>query len=196
MSTTITSDNGVEIKVAQLGMGVVHPEGITSIWARLSDAQRVELAAALDPGRRGLHVRLDNQASTLATYRRELDAEVIRADRAEREWGAWKARAEQAEKRGDDWEQRAHEWMKRAEPAPAVTRADIEKAMADAAPGLVPYGACVDAVHALVSGSDPVEKKARELYRAATPDARWETVADEYRRIAAHVLEQEASSDE
>ena len=35
---------------------------------------------------------------------------------------------------------------------------------------------------------DPVEAKARELYRAATPDARWETVADEYRRIARHVL--------
>ena len=39
---------------------------------------------------------------------------------------------------------------------------------------------------------DPIEEKARELYRAATPDARWETVADEYRRIAAHVLGQEA----
>ena len=39
---------------------------------------------------------------------------------------------------------------------------------------------------------NPVEEKARELYRAATPDARWETVADEYRRIARHVLGQEA----
>lgn len=40
---------------------------------------------------------------------------------------------------------------------------------------------------------DTVEAKARELYRAATPDARWETVADEYRRIAAHVLGLEAA---
>ncbi|MCT1710730.1 hypothetical protein M3B38_01845 [Dietzia cinnamea] len=43
---------------------------------------------------------------------------------------------------------------------------------------------------------DPILDKARELYRAATPDARWETVADEYRRIARHVLGQEASSHE
>lgn len=40
---------------------------------------------------------------------------------------------------------------------------------------------------------DTVEAKARELYRVATPDARWETVADEYRRIARHVLGQEAT---
>ena len=40
--------------------------------------------------------------------------------------------------------------------------------------------------------ADPVEEKAREMYRAATPGARWETVADEYRRIARHVLGQEA----
>lgn len=39
---------------------------------------------------------------------------------------------------------------------------------------------------------DPIEAKARELYRAVTPDARWETVADEYRRIAEYVLGQEA----
>lgn len=38
-----------------------------------------------------------------------------------------------------------------------------------------------------------VEEKARELYQAAMPDARWETVADEYRRIARHVLGQEQS---
>ena len=41
--------------------------------------------------------------------------------------------------------------------------------------------------------ADREEEKARELYRAATPDARWETVADEYRRIAAHVLGLEAA---
>lgn len=51
MSTTITSENDVEIRVGKLGVGVVHPEGVASIWARLSDAQRVQLAAALDPGR-------------------------------------------------------------------------------------------------------------------------------------------------
>ena len=69
----------------------------------MSDAQRVELAAALDPGRRGLHVRLDNQAATLATYRRECDEAlrkkgemVDRAVRAERERDEWKARAEAA----------------------------------------------------------------------------------------------------
>lgn len=38
---------------------------------------------------------------------------------------------------------------------------------------------------------DPIEAKARELYRAVTPDARWETVADEYRRIARYVLGRE-----
>lgn len=42
---------------------------------------------------------------------------------------------------------------------------------------------------------DPVEAKARELYQAATPDARWETVADEYRRIARHVLGPEADGE-
>ncbi|MDV6299972.1 hypothetical protein R3P82_12715 [Dietzia maris] len=47
MSTTIKSENGVGISVGQLGISVVHPEGITSIWARLSPEQRGELAAAL-----------------------------------------------------------------------------------------------------------------------------------------------------
>ena len=104
MSTKITADNGAEIQVGQLGITVDHPEGIASIWARLSDAQRVELAAALDSGRRGLHVRLDNQAATLATYRCEREEALRkkgeafdRAVRAERERDAAVARAEQAE---------------------------------------------------------------------------------------------------
>ena len=56
---------------------------------------------------------------------------------------------------------------------------------------LARYEAVARAIEA-EQAENPVEDKARELYRAATPDARWETVADEYRRIAAHVLGQEA----
>lgn len=103
MSKKITAENGAGFEVGQLGITVVHPEGIATIYARLTDAQRVELAAALDPGRRGLHVRLDNQAATLATYRRERDEALRkkgeafdRAVRAERERDEWKARAEAA----------------------------------------------------------------------------------------------------
>ena len=54
----------------------------------------------------------------------------------------------------------------------------------------IEYEALARAIEA-EAAIDPIEKKARELYRVATPDTRWETVADEYRRIAAHVLEQE-----
>lgn len=53
MSTTITSENDVEIRVGKLGVGVVHPEGVASIWARLTPEQRSALADALDPGRPG-----------------------------------------------------------------------------------------------------------------------------------------------
>lgn len=47
MITKITADNAATIEVGQLGITVVHPEGITSIWARLTPEQRAELAAAL-----------------------------------------------------------------------------------------------------------------------------------------------------
>ncbi|MCY1656393.1 hypothetical protein OVA21_04045 [Dietzia sp. SL131] len=53
MSTKITADNGAEIQVGQLGITVDHPEGIASIWARLSHEQRSALADALAPGRQG-----------------------------------------------------------------------------------------------------------------------------------------------
>ena len=313
MIKIITSDNGIELEVCSLGIAVVDHEEQTETWARLSDAQRVELAAALDPGRRGLLVRLDNQAATLATYRRECDEAlrkkgemVDRAVRAERERDAAVARAEQAEKRHtwpkvtptghtyveprtyealrhehdnaaqaaveswaadecppeptwemvgsahreverlqrecDEWKARADNLDKqlakvmsdyqdledereeiadqfatfRAEIVAeavtarksAVTRADIEKAVnachwwhpSAAEARLVALGKITDAVCKVVGVEaeqdvDPVESRARELYRAATPDARWETVADEYRRIAAHVLEQEAGDE-
>lgn len=219
MSTKITADNGATIEVGQLGITVVHPEGITSIWARLSDAQRVELAAALDPGRRGLHVRLDNQAKTLATFQRERDEALDWAKRAEDARDTAATRAEQLERevskvegRASEWSIKAQQWRERAEAAeartaPAVTRADVVDAVngsrrAGREPddqGFVPIhpGEAIDHLCALFGieaeqAVDPVEEKARELYRAATPDARWETVADEYRRIARHVLGQEA----
>lgn len=120
MSTNITSDNGIELEVCSLGIAVVNHEEETETWARLTDAQRVELAAALDPGRRGLLVRLDNQAATLATYRRERDEAlrkkgemVDRAVRAERERDEWKARAEQAENARDTVATRAGQLEKR-----------------------------------------------------------------------------------
>lgn len=134
---------------------------------------------------------------------------VDRAVRAERERDAAVERAEKAEQlipayamvdvwmalgrdsiHFDDWYDEhgyADAWaeltaaVREARTAPAVTRADIEKAMADAAPGLVPYGACVDAVHALVSGSDPavpephrsgLDMTLRELIREAMSEAR------------------------
>ena len=51
VTATITSENGAAIAVSQFGVSVVHPEGITSIWARLTADQRRALAEALDPGR-------------------------------------------------------------------------------------------------------------------------------------------------
>ena len=54
---------------------------------------------------------------------------------------------------------------------------------------LARYEAVARAIEA-VQDVDPVAEKARELYRAATPDAQWESVANEYRRIAAYVLGQ------
>lgn len=47
MSKKITADNGAEIKVGQLGITIDHPEGIASIWARLTGEQRTDLADAL-----------------------------------------------------------------------------------------------------------------------------------------------------
>ena len=86
-----------------------------------------------------------------------------------------------------------------AQPAPEVTRDDIENQLRIAyESGNHPIERIRVATAAVcdlfgVEAVDPVEEKARELYRAATPDARWETVADEYRRIARHVLGQEAT---
>ncbi|WP_206474700.1 hypothetical protein [Dietzia sp. KRD202] len=51
MSTKITAENAATIEVGQLGITVVHPEGIASIWARLTAEQRTKLAAALAPER-------------------------------------------------------------------------------------------------------------------------------------------------
>lgn len=51
MSTKIAADNGATIEVGQLGITVVHPEGIASIWARLAPEKRRALADALDPAR-------------------------------------------------------------------------------------------------------------------------------------------------
>ena len=139
MSKIITSDNGIELEVCSLGIAVVNHEEETETWARLTDVQRVELAAALDPGRRGLHVRLDNQAATLATYRRELDEADARAEQAcserneaerregamERERDAAVARAEQAGRelaRVNDELDRA-----RAEAVEAKARAEADR---------------------------------------------------------------------
>ena len=171
---------------------------------------------------------------------RGADSLLYRAERAERQRDEWKARAGAAE----------------ARTAPAVSRADVEKAIRyeflDWEGQLeARISRAVNQTWNLVSGADPAvhvvresdlpaarvdgdyyvvasakgdykwpqhgpswwagraqdalakaarytalarlaadreEEKARELYRAATPDARWETVADEYRRIARHVL--------
>ena len=162
-------------------------------------------------------------------------------ERLQRERDEWKARAEAAEREASTWRtstesahsdflQAAHdrdEWKARAENLerefaefkgnanrlnfPAVTRADIDRALIDVTSNAMNYPTpsqmlgkdtgplrrkCVDAMCDLLGIEaeqvvDPVESKARELYRAVMPDARWETVADEYRRIAAHVIEQE-----
>ena len=87
-----------------------------------------------------------------------------------------------------------------ARTTPAVTRADVAEALSRCInPEMwnVTFPSVVSEVCDLFGveagqATDPVEEKARELYRAATPDAQWETVADEYRRIAAHVLGEES----
>ena len=85
----------------------------------------------------------------------------------------------------------------KARTAPAVTRAGVKNAI-DTCFALAPKintqvisDAVCDFLGVEAEPADPVEEKARELYRAATPDAQWETVANEYRRIAAHILRQE-----
>ena len=141
-----------------------------------------------------------------------LDAAVARAEQAEHARDTAATRAKQLERevlkvegRASEWSIKAKEWQGRAEAAesratPAVSRADVAEALARCInpeewnvtfPALVNEMCDLFGVEA-EQAVDPVEKKARELYRVATPDARWETVADEYRRIAAHVLGQEA----
>ena len=172
------------------------------LWAAIRDELRREYPSATDHD----HRKLDLAASASVDAVREklnahcpkpqpydqggvrgADSLLYRAERAERERDAAVARAEAAE----------------ARTAAAVSSADIEKAIQSCCI-VRPYEddvmyVAVAEVHeslcrAIEAGQavDPVEEKARELYRAATPDARWETVADEYRRIAAHVLGQEA----
>lgn len=131
MSTNITAENGASIEVGQLGITVVHPEGIATIYARLTDAQRVELAASLDPGRRGLHVRLDNQAKTLATFQRERDKweekyldtdEALHQARASLDEAckvaqSYKVHPYQATERAEAAERERDKWKARAEAA-------------------------------------------------------------------------------
>ncbi|WP_440221194.1 hypothetical protein [Dietzia sp. MNB45] len=76
MSTKITADNGAEIKVGQLGITVDHPEGIASIWARLSPEQRRALADALNPDHGGQWTR-DDLPSVMDLVKASVDATAI-----------------------------------------------------------------------------------------------------------------------
>ena len=141
---------------------------------------------------------------------RERDAAVARAEQAERDRDEADRRTAAAEADRDRWKlhhdrvdgqwAKAEREVTTLRSAGAVTRADIEKAVRsafkvwgyDRVTGqewevLARIRPLFDRIEA-EQPADPVEEKARELYRAATPDARWETVADEYRRIARHVL--------
>lgn len=133
----------------------------------------------------------------------ELKARTERdlAEAAERERDEWKARAEAAE----------------ARTAPAVSRADIDRALINVTSNAMNYPTpsqmlgkdtgplrkkCVDAMCDLLGieaeqAVDPVEAKAIALWRAGYPNSprTWEEVGnarDAYRRMAAHVLGQEA----
>mgnify|MGYP001761391338 CR=1 FL=1 len=107
---------------------------------------------------------------------------AARADKANGERDEWKVRAASAV----TFEQRNavadHLWNAMVGSAKSVVRDVVAQAFVAAG-----IEVAVEAEQTV----DPIEEKARELYRAATPDARWETVADEYHRIARHVLGQE-----
>ncbi|MBB1034627.1 hypothetical protein G6031_09525 [Dietzia sp. CQ4] len=100
MSTSITSENGAAIAVSQFGISVVHPEGITSIWARLSSEQRHALAGALQGRKPGdeyvdwkamyemadrkcneLRSLIEGQKANVTEAQRERDAAIQRVAR-------------------------------------------------------------------------------------------------------------------
>ncbi|MFI8590132.1 hypothetical protein [Dietzia maris] len=182
MSTKITAENAATIEVGQLGITVVHPEGIASIWARLTAEQRAKLAAALAPERtpivEGRHVHgitttgyvgdapinpADCDRTTVYTgeCRNFADTEWIRFDSGRRrspdprDGNTWLIDANN----GSFW--MADDKVRNLVPlvpaaAPAVSRADIEKAIL---PHILGPGNgtqdLIDDVHALLSGSDP-----------------------------------------
>lgn len=177
MSTKITTENGAGFKVGQLGITVVHPEGIATIWARLSLDQRRDLAESLVPGRDFSGV---DWRSMYDQARSERDAAVYAYDKAERERDEWKARAEAAE----------------ARTTPAVTRAGVKNAI-DTCFALAPKintqvisDAVCDFLGVEAEPADPLLDKAQEF--AALAD--WELAdreAELLHKVAAHVLGQE-----
>ena len=167
------------------------------------------LGAALD------HLNANHPKSDTDRWRRAHEIVERERDQARDQWKKWEHKANEAEREVSTWRtstesahsdflQAAHdrdEAVARAEAAeartiPAVSRADVAETLSRClSPKMwnVTFPSVVSEVCDLFGveaeqAADPVEEKARELYRAATPDARWETVADEYRRIAAHVL--------
>ena len=150
------------------------------------------------------HLNANHQKPEPDRWRRAHEIVEGERDQARRERDMWKDKwldtyeaLHQARAERDEAMARAE--AAEARTAPAVTRAGVKNAI-DTCFALAPKintQVISDAVCDFLGveaeqAADPVEEKARELYRAATPDARWETVADEYRRISAHVLGQEA----
>ena len=187
-----------------------------ALWAAIRDELRREYPSSTDYDHRKLDIAasasVDAVIETLDAHHprpgRDFSGVDWKAmyDQARRERDAAVERAEQAVERGDNWEQRAHDWMKLAEKRGAVSRADIEKALRECTNDVFAshaYPHMADAVCALFcieaeQAVDPVEAKARELHEVASPAPYWtwevlvENAKEPYRRIARHVLGQEA----
>lgn len=183
MSTKITADNGAEIQVGQLGITVDHPEGIASIWARLSPWQRRSLADALAQG--AAVVVGGGLTAPESQYKRERDAAVARAKDLRNSRDAWKACATRAEQERENWRVTATNCA-----APAVSRADIEKAVRRHIPNPHFSEPIADEVCALFgieaeATVDPVEEQTDALADILYGD---EMVTDQMRGVLERVV--------
>lgn len=245
MSTTITTRLERRIEANPRGLTIIETSRGDMIQAALTPDEARQIAAALTADQGGQWTR-DELSKQLAKVMSDFQDVEDERDAAERERDAAVERAEKAEQlipayamvdvwmalgrdsiHFDDWYDEhgyADAWaeltaaVREARTAPAVTHADVEKALDTGIRGTtdgglidqdtsIPSGECVrlavDAVCDLFGieaeqDIDPVEAKARELYEVGNPGTvgMWESIHDAfkdgYRRIARHVLGQEA----
>lgn len=170
--------------------------------ATISELQGSFLRVERDAARwRRAHAIVEQERDTA---REALDRACLQRNQARTERDRWKAATKRALEHRDEWKARAEAAVART--APVVTRKDVEKAVGrhiDPERWGVTFPRLANEVCDLfgveAEPADPVEQKAVELYEAAYPfeGARtWAEVThiehETFRRLAAHVLGQEA----